>query len=225
MKTTICIPVLNRYDLLASLLRSLHPSIEHISSVFICDNGNNQNEVLRAVKSSGLHRGNTLCELRIPLYRESLAENWNYFIANTPNNRIITNDDITFGSNTISNMLSTPGDLIFAHGFSCFLIRDRVVNSIGYFDPAISPGFAYFEDLDYMRRIEQANHNGAGIICANCDPGGLAHYGSATTKGMSRGGVRDAKQKYFIAQENYIAKWGIENFPSNLTRLRLEDLN
>jgi GT2 family glycosyltransferase len=42
------------------------------------------------------------------------------------------------------------------NGFSCYGIRDSLIEKVGYFDEDISPGYAYFEDNDYMRRLHLA---------------------------------------------------------------------
>lgn len=194
----VCVPVLTRYDLLEDLLRSLHGSIAPIEKVVIVDNG------LRhwRPETKGLH-----IEVFTPAVTMGLAETWNWFIKNVPEERFIVNDDIEFAPHSIEAMVANPAPFVScSYGFSCFLIRDRCIETVGLFDETISPGYAYFEDMDYLRRMRLAEIADGVVLCD------VAHKQSATPEKFSKEQWDVHHQRFSLAQDNYKAKWA--NDPS-----------
>jgi GT2 family glycosyltransferase len=195
---TVCIPTLNRYDLAQKCVESAKAGTLKPDKILIIDNGGScpimgENiEVYRPGKNLGV------------------AASWNYAIKNTEDYCIIVNDDIEFHANTIERMVKKTEEghefvwvFLGANGFSCFLIRHSLVDKIGYFDEDISPGYAYFEDNDYHRRMELA-----GIIEVGDPDVGVTHLGSATLKAFTPEQSREHNRRFGLAQMNYIKKWG-----------------
>lgn len=191
----VCVPVLRRYDLLRELVHSLSRSAVQPDKVYIIDNGNEMLEERCA--NWHVHK---------PSRPLGVAESWNWFIRNVPEDRIICNDDIQFSPHSIDTIVNTPGDFVFMNncGFSCFLIRDRCVELVGEFDESISPGYAYFEDVDYAYRMIQ-------VLPPERRPridAGIAHEGSATWRSGTPEEIKEHWRRFSLAQANFKAKWG-----------------
>lgn len=214
----VCVPVLNRYDLLRDLLLSLEKSSIRPHRVYIINNGGDSEALIFAMNGVDLE-----IKVQTPAQPLGLAYCWNWFLGYTHGeDRIITNDDITFAPDSIQKMLDCPSDLVFpvGIGFSCFLIRDSCVEKVGTFDESLSPRFAYFEDCDYMNRIEEyAKRNiESPVSISDLPDTGITHYKNGTQeliKGIEN--ILSFRRKYYIAQENYLAKWG--KLPPGLRRM------
>ena len=106
-------------------------------------------------------------------------------------------------------MIASTADLVFVHGlrttniFSIFLVRDTCIERVGMFDEAISPNYAYYEDNDYMRRI-----NLAGNIVLEGVHTLVDHLGSQTIAAFDSKQKFEHHRKFEIARKNYIKKWG-----------------
>lgn len=190
---SLCVPVLRRYDLLNVLLASLSASEVRVAYVYIVNNG------LKPIAGTG----NII--VHTPVMPLGVAESWNYFIKNVPGEHLIVNDDISFAPETIGRMVNTPGDLVSPLGvnaFSCFLIRQSCIDKIGLFDESISPGYAYFEDCDYLRRMQLA---GLGITRSE---GTVTHGHSQTLAAATPAERGDHHRRFMKAQDNYLRKWG-----------------
>jgi len=200
----ICIPVLNRYDLLDRLLESLLESEVVPTKVCVIDNGSNF-----SIKKE-------FARLNIETYRPQqnigVAKSWNWFIKNVPEIRLITNDDVVFYPNTIGELIKAYKDnyLIFPNGmagdissFSCFMLSDKIVKDVGYFDEDISPNYAYFEDNDYHRRMLAK-----GYDIKQAKNAFVGHFISATLARYSVGELAQHHDKFRLARKNYTKKWG-----------------
>lgn len=196
---SICAPVLRRYDCLRKLLASLQHSTV-APRVCIIDNGADATKLKEAIVDCKL-----LLSVHTPLAPMGVAESWNWFIRNVPQERIICNDDIQFSPDSIATIVNTAGDFVFDNnGFSCFLIRDRCVELVGEFDETISPGYAYFEDVDYAYRMIK-------VLPPERRPridAGITHNGSSTWQSGSADEIRDHWRRFSIAQANFKNKWG-----------------
>jgi len=199
----VCVPVLRRYDLLRGLLQSLKPSTA-LYEVHVIDNGRNEEKLREAAVGFEI-------DAIIPKRSFGVAESWNWFIKNIPEERIISNDDIVFAPDSLERMVATPHDLAwsFEAGFSCFLIRDKCVETVGLFDELISPGYGYFEDQDYAMRV-----NGKGTKTPMVKSGhvecGVTHLLSKTLEAATRDQLSDHHYRFMIAKKNFEAKWGSE---------------
>lgn len=196
MKTAhVCIPTLKRYDLLANLLDSLTRSTAK-PVVHIIDNGGRFDRS----RDYGF-------DVHVePVGPMGLASAWNWFIKNVPEERFICNDDITFAPNSLEEMMKVPGDFVSAlpgsNACSCFLLRDSCVEKVGLFDEEISPGYAYFEDCDYVERMIMNKIPITGIIC------GVDHVGSQTLAANDANEWNEHHRRFLLAQQNFVAKWG-----------------
>jgi hypothetical protein len=199
-KIYVCVPVLKRYDLLAKLFVSLSHSLVKPEAVFVIDNGRDKARLDPAL---------AYCPVRawvehpkIPL---GVAESWNWFLTNVPEERVIVNDDCTFAPESIGALCEAEGDLVHdldVDMCSCFVMRDSCIEKVGYFDEAISPGYAYFEDCDYQFRLEQTDAIRTKVV-AN-----VTHLHSQTMLKYSLSEKAEHHRKFLIAQNNFIIKWG-----------------
>jgi GT2 family glycosyltransferase len=203
----VCVPVLRRYDLLHDLLESLENSTVPYS-VIVLDNGRDTKR--RRLATSGYN-----VAIQIPDDQLGVAESWNWFIQNVPEERIIVNDDVIFAPDSLERMVATKYDLAWSYeaGFSCFLIRDKCVETVGLFDESISPGYAYFEDEDYMQRVNGKGTKPALISCGHVECGVQHPVQSQTLKAATRKELGEHHKKFRTARVNFAAKWGWEAVP------------
>ncbi len=191
----VCVPVLRRYDLLQRMLESLSLSTARVDRVYIINNGRDEQRLTAA-----------------PAKPLGVAESWNWFIQNVQQERVITNDDIVFAPTSIDKLLLQPdADLVWAAGcgFACFVIRDSCVKKLGLFDETISPGYGYYEDDDYLQRLDGRGTREPSAKALNVDSG-VRHEHSATLKAASHRDLIEHHRKFKIAQTNYINKWSLQ---------------
>jgi len=202
---SILVPIFNQYQLIPQFLKALMESTVVPDNVIYFDNG--LKNLLDYLKEDDY---SFKFEIYQPEKNMGTAIAWNYMIKNTPEERIILNDDIFVHKNTIQNLIDTEGSLVACskestiNVFSCFLIRDSCIEKIGYFDETISPHYAYFEDGDYARRILLANLE---ITRADCS---ADHYngGSQTMKALPPSRLQEHHMKFNFARNNFFRKWG-----------------
>lgn len=200
----VCVPVLRRYDLLRELLRSLEGSTAPVDMVWVFDNGGDEKRMEAATREALVP-----VEVHRPIEPVGLAVAWNWFLRNVPEERIISNDDIKFKPDSVGKIVAAKGDLVWAgFGFSCFLIRDACVEKIGYFDEDISPGYAYYEDEDYLQRLDGRGTREPSAVATNVDAG-LVHAHSATLRAATHEQLMEHHRRFKIAQGNYARKWGV----------------
>ena len=200
----VCVPVLRRYDLLQKLIASLVNSETAVDKLWIFDNGRDSERLSFALKEAPMP-----FHVERPDELVGLAVAWNWFLMNVPEERIISNDDIQFQQDSVGRIVETQGDLVWAgFGFSCFLIRDECIRKIGLFDETISPGYAYYEDEDYLQRLDGRGSREPSAVAVNVDAG-LIHEHSATLRAATHEQVLEHHQKFKIAQANYARKWGV----------------
>lgn len=194
----ICIPVLNNYIGLDTLIESIEKGTIKPDQYYIVDNGNKIKEVTlerMLVYSPGRNLG--------------VASSWNWFIDKTTEIRIILNDDLIFYEDTLEVFLDQYSEhtLTITEGtgalnaFSFFSIPDHLINTIGKFDYQFHP--AYFEDNDYFRRMKLAGYDYS--VAKNCN---TIHTGSQTTKNFSAEEMEQHHRNFRKNQAYYIRKWG-----------------
>lgn len=201
---TVCVPTLKRYDLLKKLLLSLERSTLR-PAVFVIDNGRNANRRNAAIGVSPLE-----VHVYVPEEPMGVAASWNWFLDNVPEERVISNDDIEFAPGSLEAMVASPASLVWASGFSCFLIRDECVAKVGRFDETISPGYGYYEDDDYLQRLDGRGTRGRASTAENVECG-VVHHHSQTLKVASSAEYEEHHRKMRIAQQNYMQKWGLKS--------------
>jgi GT2 family glycosyltransferase len=191
-------------------LKSLEQSTI-VPEVYVIDNGRQPDKMAVA-----RHAINLVVFTHTPLEKPmGVAESWNWFIHNVPEDRIISNDDVLFAPESLQEIIDTPGDFISPlaeehNAFSCFMLRDSCVEKVGLFDENISPGYGYFEDCDYGERMLMAGVDLQGVRC------GVRHLKSQTLRAANVLERNVHHRKFVKAQENYIAKWG--RLPSGVHR-------
>jgi len=195
------VPVLRRYDLLRQLLLSADAGTVKPELVVIIDNGKKDDHVAEAISDLSFP-----VEVFTPAIPLGVASSWNHLIQRLPEERIITNDDITFELDSVEKLRDTPGDLVFGYGYSCYLIRDSAIQKIGLFDEAISPGYAYWEDIDYDMRVRMAIHHGVDFVQVNA-PCVINHLGSQTNVWATAEEIEDHHRKFGVARTNFKNKW------------------
>lgn len=204
----VCIPILRRYDLARNLLESLKSSTVPYE-VHIINNG-------RDVSRIGVLTINYMIEdVFTPEVPMGVAESWNWFIENVPEERVIVNDDVLFAPDSLERMIASPNALAWSYeaGFSCFLIRDECVKTVGLFDEAISPGYAYYEDEDYMQRVNGKGTKPSLVACGHVECGVEHPVQSQTLKAATRKELGEHHKKFMLARANFAKKWGAEAVP------------
>lgn len=204
---SVCIPVLTAYDELYKCIDSINGSSIKIDNIYIIDNGGK----FAKEPQENLH-------IYTPNFNIGVAASWNWFIANVPEVRIITNDDVVFDKNAINIMVEhyDENNLVYPNGidgmnsFSCFILPQNIINTVGLFDEWISPNYGYFEDNDYSHRMSKA---GFGLKAC---PALVYHAGSSTIREMNRIQREQHHTKFKLARDRYKKKWGGE--PGHETR-------
>jgi hypothetical protein len=171
----------------------------------VINNGRDTQRLERAITASPV--GVTVETPDKPM---GVAESWNWFIQHVPEDRVIANDDITFGMRSLEYLVDTPADLVWAKGcgFSCFVIRDSCVQKLGLFDESISPGYGYYEDEDYLQRLDGRGTREPSAIAKEVECG-VWHHKSATLQAASHGELLEHHRRFLIAQGNYARKWNV----------------
>lgn len=203
----ICVPVLKRYDLLRDMLVSLNRSTVRPQAVYVVDNGRDPARCATAVAAADFPH--MVYRPDVPL---GVAESWNWFIRNVPEERVIANDDLTFAPDSLALLLAPKASLIWAEGcgFSCFVIRDACVRELGLFDETISPGYGYYEDEDYLQRLDGRGTRAPAVPTADvaCD---VVHRRSSTMEWNTPAEMQDHHRRFSIAKANYMRKWGLRS--------------
>jgi hypothetical protein len=198
----VCVPVLKRYDLLRNMLASLEQSAAEPGAIYVIDNGLDQIAVDEAVNGFSFP-----VIVQRPDRQLGLAEAWNWFIQNVPAERLICNDDLIFAPQSLAALEAKQGDFVSAlpgsNACSCFLLRDSCVEKVGLFDEEISPGYAYFEDCDYVERMIEK-----GIPITGCNEAGVVHLGSQTIAMNSPAEWQRHHDRFALAQNNFVKKYG-----------------
>jgi GT2 family glycosyltransferase len=204
----VCFPTLKRYDLLRESIETLERGEVRPTDIWVIDNGGGliSEPSLEFVGNFGIKHHYVKFG-----YNLGCAASWNWFAKNVPDQRIISNDDIRFQPDTLKLMslayddssILSPVSIIGSNSFSCFTLPTKLYESVGEFDEKISPNYAYFEDVDYSRRLRLAGFNLLGI--PSCYVG---HFGSSTLKSYTESELAAHHKKFRIARDNYVRKWG-----------------
>jgi GT2 family glycosyltransferase len=195
----VCVPVLKRYDLLAKLVDSLPKGVV----LHIVNNGQNALQL-------NVSLGGRTADIYTPRVPMGVAESWNWFIEHVPEERVIANDDVVFAPDSLARLTVSDADLAWARGcgFSCFLLRDSCVKKIGVFDESISPGYGYYEDEDYLQRLDGKGTRAPSATAADVECG-VVHLKSQTLAANTEVEMEEHHRKFHIARANYMTKWGI----------------
>lgn len=196
---TVCIPTLNRYDLLQECIKSLHSGVAKPKEIVVMNNGKEYVENKDDVKVISFGRN------------IGVASSWNWFMKNVQFPMLICNDDLEFGPNDIlkfQNAYDAGFEFLYTDNishlnmFSCFMPTLTCVEEVGYFDEEFYP--AYFEDNDYFYRMKLASINFGRVVTE------LKHVGSATLQNFSADAMSLHHDNFRKNKKYYINKWGGE---------------
>jgi len=202
----VCVPVLKRYDLLREMVKSCQGSNIRPDCYYIIDNGQDGKKLMAALRDFDIH-----ARVHTPTKPLGVAESWNWFIKRVPEERVIANDDLIFAPDSLGKLVASKADLIWAagSGFSCFVLRDACIEKIGLFDEAISPGYGYYEDEDYLQRLDGRGTRSPSAVAETVECG-VVHLKSQTLVAASHTELLEHHRKFKIAQANYAKKWHLE---------------
>lgn len=201
----ICVPTLKRYDLLRGMIKSCLRSDVKPDRYYIIDNGRNGEELLKHIHDLPVD-----VALHTPPKALGIAKCWNWFIDKAPQERIIVNDDIEFAPDSISKLVASKADLVWAKGcgFSCFVLRDACVQKLGRFDETISPDYGYYEDDDYLQRLDGRGTKPRAAEAEEVDAD-VVHLRSSTLKVASHDELLEHDRLFKLARLNYVTKWNL----------------
>lgn len=213
---TVCTQTFNRQDLLPGLIESINNSTRRADRIIIVDHGYDESRIRNVI------HGTTDIPIEIiTLEDPGCSHNGNWFIRNVPDDRVTCGDDIRFDPQALEIMAATPGDFIIpqhgANPCACCLIRQPVIDAIGYFDELISPGYLYFDDTDFIRRLELA-----GLKQVHAAGAFVHHHngGSQTLARLTPAQMEEHHRRFQIASANYSWKWGGPPFAETLNEPR-----
>lgn len=198
---------LNRYDLLRRFLLSVQAGTVQPDAYYIIDNGHSPHLMEGVIQGIANVLVVPIDDMIMDGHTQlGLAQAWNWFLQAVPDDRIICNDDLIFAPDSLRCIVETEGEFVSplatTNACSCFMLNDRCVEKVGLFDEEISPGYAYFEDCDYVERMV---NEGLKITSVEC---GVVHDGSQTIAAFSAQDMDRHHQRFVKAQENFIRKWG-----------------
>lgn len=203
----LCVPTLNRYDLLYDCLYSaLNGSLVPFK-IYIIDNGQKLPQNIRDLVGGKL-------ALYTPSTNLGVAKSWNWFLQVVPNPMLIVNDDLVFSTDDIKNFYDSyayfnnessvglfhSANISPLNMFSCFMLTPECVTKVGLFDEEFYP--AYFEDNDYYRRLKLAGFSTHAVTT------NIQHFGSATIKNYDAETMTKHHETFNRNKQRYLTKWG-----------------
>lgn len=205
MNVNLCIPTLNRYDLLMKCLESAEAGTLKPVKYYIIDNG------LRLKPEDFSEDVTDKIYVLKTKYNLGVARSWNWFFENVEDYILLCNDDIEFYPDSIEKLMGGYDENFSiypsegATSFSLMQFPRKIINDVGEFDTTLSPFYAYFEDNDYHYRMRLKGYDIKDI--PGCK---VKHVGSATMRKYTDLELRMHHAKFRQAQANYITKWGGE---------------
>lgn len=213
----LIVPVLNRYDLLNRMIRSID---KKIYKLLVIDNGADSSE-----PNDQIICDNPFVEdlhvLPMP-NNLGVAASWNLGIKLLPHEPVwfFSSADTVYEPGALeelskakTNEISLAADFPY---WQTFAIGEEVVKKIGLFDESIYP--IYFEDTEYIWRAENAGINLIRL------PVKTHHDNSSTIKSNSNYNVQNdrtysSNKQYFAAKQaegdNTAGQWDLERVRSN----------
>ena len=201
MIPVMIVPVINRFDLLEKMLRTLEGKVERF---VIVENSCTGYQLPSSFDTYPIFW------IRPPFVSMGYGGSINAGIIQTPESPwwAFTNADLTFGPDDpdeIVRLMEIPeGPKIVTHGYCWGAVNRELVDLIGFFDDwTLFP--IYFDDNDYQRRVELA---GAKFIPYQ---GGIVHgdngKGSLTIRSDERMLLGNYRT-FPMNRQRYIEKWG-----------------
>lgn len=208
MKLILGCPTLRRYDLLVGMLQSAATSERPPDRYVVIDNGGTLWDEGKPAAVRGL-------PLLVDMPGENLgcARSWNTIakmtLFNDDTALLLVGDDVILQENTTAEMLrameTQDADFVTARpgGFSCFMVRRRLFEKIGYFDEQFWP--AYFEDNDFHRRMQLSG------VCKEVEAAAEfehANGGSQTMASFNKQERIEHNKRFEANRARYVSKWG-----------------
>lgn len=199
----VCIPTLNRYDLLTNVIDTAERGSLVPDHYYIIDNG--------LKFDPNVFNKKTLKKISVLTPKDNLgvARSWNTFMHDVEERILICNDDIGFFEDTIEKLNNAytdetivfPGGFPSANAFSCFMIPKKLYNTVGPFDVEFFP--AYYEDNSYHWRMTQLGYKLTGV-----DDTRITHFESATLKAYDHDQTEMHHLLFRHNTELYRLMWG-----------------
>ena len=166
----LVVPTLTRHDLLAEMLASVDVPVDHL---VVIDNSG-------TLEAAGTDLAADFRVLRMPS-NLGVAASWNLAcrLAYRAPWVLIASDDVTFPAGALQSFAEASSEdrLVLSETWPhwcAFTIGAQLVSTVGLFDEAYYP--AYFEDLDYERRLKR---HGLGVEVGPA----VNHRNSSTLRG------------------------------------------
>jgi glycosyltransferase involved in cell wall biosynthesis len=202
----ICIPVLNRGDLLTACLAAFDRRVRHL---VIINNGQDA-DVALACAQAARHGAHVIA----PRGNLGVAGSWNYCLDISAPYYLLINNDIALAPGALARLARAtaaqpasagayvlPGD----QQFSCFTLTAAARFGVGRFDENFWP--AYYEDRDYLYRCRLAGLHFYAVQSAQATHGDGLHPGSMTIASDAK--VRAANDiTLALNRDYYRRKWG-----------------
>jgi GT2 family glycosyltransferase len=144
----IIIPVLNRYDLLESMLNSINYPVDNI---LVIDNGGTF-----SYAGGNPHLQNTNGKVLNMPANLGLSASWNLGIKCFPHSKywLFASADTTWAEDSLRRIDETSGSnsvVLTDDAYGCFSVGENVIDQVGLFDEYFYP--IYFEDNDFHERV------------------------------------------------------------------------
>jgi GT2 family glycosyltransferase len=195
------VPILNRADLAARMVRSIdHP----VRELVVVVNGP-EDDIVPVMQDAITMNPNVLSVLWCrPGFNLGCGGSWNFVIRSRPAGPwwLIVNADIVFAPGDLAMLVDDMADhggfaTLFEYG--AFALDTEVVDRVGWFDEHFVP--MYFEDRDYERRLHLA-----GIVERHL-PSKTLHDTSSTIHSDARLALRNG-QTFVDNGDYFVLKWG-----------------
>jgi len=192
------VPILNRYDLLESMLNSINYPIDNI---LIIDNGG----------SFKTEKENTTV-LNMPA-NLGLSASWNLGIKCYPHSKywLFASADTVWTEDSLKQIdeISGSDKLILTNDdYGCFSVGENIIEKIGLFDEYFYP--IYFEDNDFHERVARfCPENTIVSTAINTAP----KVGSQTINSDDK--LKNINHQTFVKNEEYYKYKQINNFETS----------
>ena len=194
-------PVLNRADLAARMVRSIdHP----VAELVVIVNGP-EHDIVPPIRDAAEANPNVASVLwSRPGFNLGCGASWNFIVRARPAGPwwLIVNADLEFGPGDLAHAdqhMTAFGGFATLFEYGAFCLDRKVVDTVGWFDENFHP--MYFEDRDYERRLGLAGIDTV-VLEASC-----RHDNSSTIHSDQWFAHRN--NVTFHDNANYfVAKWG-----------------
>ena len=144
MNFSVGITVLKQYDMIKKCVAHVKASTIRPENIYVVDHGGELGRL-------------DDCTVITPASHPGLAASWNFLLKIIhPDSAIILNDDCFVMPEAFSELMRPSGPaLVRGHGHAVFRQDYGITEKVGLYDIHYYP--AYYEDADYMRRMQLLN--------------------------------------------------------------------